>query len=254
MLLLCIVTVNASVQLWPNRPCESSGCKMTQVICRYLLVFCNFPLAVCGTLLLQILIKTWIKCSRRFTVNLIEWSIKNVSLKTLSGCKAKRFSKPCFTRGIRRSIKIKNKLFLSGNTEKYQLYRNHILTLTRLSKNCTFTSTDETNLLSIKKTWEGINSLLNRGRNRKSASKIKTPDNSGFTRDPSQIANILNSHFTSIGHKLASKLPQSSHHLADYYHQTSFLSSVFFLPVTNYEVQLEIFPYRTTKHMVYIRV
>ena len=164
---------------------------------------------------------------------------KHAPLKTLSGRKAKRFSKPWITRGIRRSVKTKNKLFLSGDTEKYKLYRNHILTLTRLSKKLYFHEYFETNLSSIKKTWEGINSLLNRGRNRKSASKIEKPDNSGFTQDPSQIPNILNGHFASIGHKLASK-PQSSHHSADYYHQTSFLNSFVSAPVTPYEVQLEI--------------
>ena len=86
---------------------------------------------------------------------------KHATLKTLSGRKAKRFSKPWITRGIRRSVKTKNKLFLSGDTEKYKLYRNYILTLTRLSKKLYFHEYFETNLSSIKKTWEGINSLLN---------------------------------------------------------------------------------------------
>jgi len=96
----------------------------------------------------------------------------------------------------------------------------------------------ETNLSSIKKTWECINSLLNRRRNRKFVSKIKKPDNSGFTQDPSQIASILNGHFVSIWHKLASKLPQSSHYLTVYYLQTSFLK--FSAPVIQYVVHLEI--------------
>ena len=97
----------------------------------------------------------------------------------------------------------------------------------------------ETNLSSIRKTW-GISYLLNRRRNCKSVSKIKKPDNSGFTQDQSLIATILNDHFASIGHRLASKLLQSPHHLADYYRQTSFLNSFFCAPVTPYEVQLEI--------------
>ena len=53
--------------------------------------------------------------------------------------------------------------------------------------------------MSIKKIWEGINSLLNKRRNRESVSKIKKPDNSGFTR-PITDGHILNA---SIGHKLA---------------------------------------------------
>ena len=98
---------------------------------------------------------------------------KHEPLKTLSGRKAERFSKPWITRGIRRSIKTKNKLFLSGDTQKYKLYRNHILTLTRLSKKLHFHKYFETNLSSIKKIWEGINSLLNKRRNRESVSKKK---------------------------------------------------------------------------------
>ena len=116
---------------------------------------------------------------------------KHAPLKTLSGRKAKRFSKPWITRGIRRSIKTKNKSFLSDDTEKYKLCRNHILTLTLLRKKLYFHEYFETNLSSIKKTWEGINNLLNRRRNRKSVSKIKKPDNSGFTQDPSQIASPI---------------------------------------------------------------
>ena len=165
---------------------------------------------------------------------------KHAPLKTLSSRKIKQFSRPWITRGVRRSIKIKNKLFLSGDTEKYKLYRNQILTLTRKSKKLYFHEYFEANLMSIKKTWEGINSLLNKRRNRKWVSKVKKPDNSGFTQDPSQIANILNSHFVTIEHKLASKLPQPSHHFADYYHQTSFLNTFFFVPVTPSEIQLEI--------------
>ena len=114
----------------------------------------------------------------------------NEPLKTLSGRKAERFSKPWITRGIILSIKTKNKLFLSGDTQKYKLYRNYIPTLTRLSKKLYFHKYFETNLSIIKKIWEGINGLLNKRRN-ESVSKIKKPDNSGFTQDPSQMAIFL---------------------------------------------------------------
>ena len=41
----------------------------------------------------------------------------------------KQFLKPWITRGIQKSIKVKNALFASGNFEKYKHYRNKILTL-----------------------------------------------------------------------------------------------------------------------------
>ena len=49
---------------------------------------------------------------------------KHAPLRPLSKRKAKQFSKPWITRGIRKSIKVKNALFASGNFEKYKHYRN----------------------------------------------------------------------------------------------------------------------------------
>ena len=41
--------------------------------------------------------------------------------------------KPWITKGIRRSINIKNKLFYSGNKDNYKIYRNKITKLTRIT-------------------------------------------------------------------------------------------------------------------------
>ena len=60
---------------------------------------------------------------------------KHAPLKPISNRMKKQFSKPWITKGIRKSIKIKNKLFHSTNKNKYKLYRNKITTLTRISKN-----------------------------------------------------------------------------------------------------------------------
>ena len=71
--------------------------------------------------------------------------------------KAKQRTKPWITKGLIKSIKIKNKLFYSGDKDKYKLYRNKILLLTRLSKKLYYHNYFETNLHNMKKTWEGIN-------------------------------------------------------------------------------------------------
>ena len=47
----------------------------------------------------------------------------------MSKRKIKQSAKPWITKAIRRSIKIKNKLFYSGNKDKYKLYRNKIANL-----------------------------------------------------------------------------------------------------------------------------
>ena len=45
---------------------------------------------------------------------------------------------------------------------------------------------------------------------------IKRPNNSGISSNPTEIANILNQHFASIGEKLSSTLPQSCKDFRDY--------------------------------------
>mgnify|MGYP006896122226 FL=1 len=59
---------------------------------------------------------------------------KYAPLRLVSKHKAKQLSKPWITRGIRISIRKKNELYYSGDMVKYKLYRNKILTLSRLSK------------------------------------------------------------------------------------------------------------------------
>ena len=59
---------------------------------------------------------------------------KYAPLRSLSKRKIKRLSKPWITKGIRKSIRIKNELFFSGDRDKYKFYRNKILHLSRISK------------------------------------------------------------------------------------------------------------------------
>ena len=73
-------------------------------------------------------------------------------------------SKPWITRGLRKSIKIKNSLFYSGYIDKYKYCRNKISVLTHLSKIAHYQKYFEDNITNMKKTWEGINNLINRKR------------------------------------------------------------------------------------------
>ena len=72
------------------------------------------------------------------------------------------FSKPWITQGIRASIKIKNKLFVSGDQTKYKFYRNKINHLIRISKRRYYHDYFDINLTNMKQTWEALNNLLNR--------------------------------------------------------------------------------------------
>ena len=97
---------------------------------------------------------------------------------------------------------IKNQQAQSNSTKR--------VTLTRLSKKIYFHNYFQNNTKNLKRTWEGINDLINRKKkNAKVIAAMKRPLNQGISHDPLENANILNRHFASIGNRLASDLPSS---------------------------------------------
>ena len=87
---------------------------------------------------------------------------KHAPMRKLSNRKAKQLSKPWITSGIRAAIKVKYKLYATGDEVRYKQYRNKISTLIRLSKRKYYDTFFENNMANIKKTWQGINELLHR--------------------------------------------------------------------------------------------
>ena len=147
------------------------------------------------------------------------------------------------TKGIRTSIKIKNKLYFSGNDAKYKFYRNKICSLTRISKKQYFFEYFQANINNMKKTWIGINNLLNRKnkRNKLICALKDFKNNNEVSRDPTCIPNILNEHFATVGQKLASQLPSTAKCFTDFVGKCkSPVSSFFFQPITPAEIRLEI--------------
>ena len=78
---------------------------------------------------------------------------KHAPLKTISRQQATQFARPWITSGLRKSIKVKNSLFRSGDTANYKQCRNKISSLTRLSKKLYYQVFFEANLNNMKKTW-----------------------------------------------------------------------------------------------------
>ena len=76
---------------------------------------------------------------------------KHAPMKTISNRKAKQFSKPWITKGLRKSIRVKNKLYALDDRVKYKMYRNRICTLTRISKQQYYTKFFKDNLTNMKK-------------------------------------------------------------------------------------------------------
>ena len=87
---------------------------------------------------------------------------KHAPFKTMSKRRKKKLSKPRITKSIRTSIRIKNRLYMSGDHAQYKNYRNTISKLTRISKKQYYSLFFSNNLKNVEKTWEGINTLLNR--------------------------------------------------------------------------------------------
>ena len=120
------------------------------------------------------------------------------------------------------------------------VYRNRIVSLSRLSKRLNYEAYFTTNLKNMKKTWEGINELLNRQRIRKQASVLQRPNISGVIQKPAKITNIFKLHFASIGRRLVRNISTPRKNFQDYLAVTNRYLSFFFDPVTLSEVELEI--------------
>ena len=61
---------------------------------------------------------------------------------------------------------------------------------------------------NMKKTWERINDVLYRRKKTKIVTAIKDINKSNkIVKEPPQVANILNDHFSSVGNRLARTIP-----------------------------------------------
>ena len=100
---------------------------------------------------------------------------------------------------------------------KDRLYRNKIITLTRLNKKRYYHNFIETNMSNIKNTWKGNNLLINgktRGDNVITAHK--RPGNGGLSRNADEIPSIMNSFFSSIGPNVAARIRQAQKHFSSF--------------------------------------
>ena len=122
--------------------------------------------------------------------------------------------------------------------DRYKYYRNKILTLTRLSKKLYFDNYFQLNMNNIKKTWQGINDLINRKKNRRVKNALRRSDNQRLSHDSREHSNILNTHFATIGQKLASKIPASKKQFTDYLPITGYGGSFVFEPIHPSEIEL----------------
>ena len=150
-------------------------------------------------------------------------------------------AKPWITKGLLTFIRKKNKLYHDGLWDKYKLHGNELSLLTHLSnKRNYYNSFFELNLNNMKATWEGINNLISTSKKKvNQISIIKKPAGSHST-DPSEISNVLNKHFASVGHNLASKLPPSKHSFNEYLTNNRLPNSFNFEPIIPIDISAQI--------------
>ena len=92
----------------------------------------------------------------------------------------------------------------------------------------------------MKQTWADINDLINRGKKKsRRFSSVRCPTRGNLTYDPTEITNIFNKHFSSVGHRLASNLPPSNRHFSENL-RGNYEKSFFFDPGTSIEIEREI--------------
>lgn len=152
---------------------------------------------------------------------------------------------PWISPALLTSIKHKNNLYKTlisfESEENRRTFKNYKNLLSKIIRNAKmkfyFDSFNEVSK-SPKKTWELINSCLNRSRTSSSPSKIRDAHGNTIEREL-EMANYINFHFVSIGQSIANKLQHNmSHGQCNYpkYLGSPSENSMFLTPVTQEEL------------------
>ena len=151
---------------------------------------------------------------------------KHAPMKYLSKKEIKTRRKPWITSDICASIKSKRALFRKFKNQKlaghvtdniylqYKASRDHINTLKRKSKRNFYKEYFTKNINNSKKTWKGINQLLNRSRNNLKPVCLEGTD--GITSDPRKVANKFNQYFVNVADDLTKKITNKNTKFQDY--------------------------------------
>ena len=130
--------------------------------------------------------------------------------------------KPWITKGILTSTRVKSKLYKlfkkTKNNDYYaqfKFYRDTINSLIRKSKKQYHKHYFQQHAHNIKKTWKGINNLLNRPGNLKVSDIFLNIDGKLFT-DQKIVVDKMNNYFVNVADNLAKKIPRTNQSHNDY--------------------------------------
>ena len=169
-------------------------------------------------------------------------------LKKVSNKKNNLKIKPWMTKQIMDEIKKRDKAYkkfakekdLDKKTELFNNFkhiRNRIVTMCRASKKNHYKTYFQNNSGNIRKTWQGIKSVVNI--NQKSNSSPDTISvNDEVIKDPKTVANSFNSYFSSIASKLQAKIHPPKENFSKYLKNR--VNNDFLLNPTNYNEVMSI--------------
>ena len=160
--------------------------------------------------------------------------------------------RPWITKGILKSMRKRDQLYkdftLSKDNEifiKYKEYRNMILTLTRRSKKNHFLSYFTEHQSNVKKTWEGIKSIINISK-KKNTQFNKLISNDQAISGNKEMANGMNKFFVNIGSMVEAKIPSSKNGFKSYLKNRN-SDSMFLRGCDNVEIESIIKEMNTSK-------
>ena len=169
----------------------------------------------------------------------------HIPLKKISNKNFKLKFKPWITTGILKSLKKRrdfhNRFIRAKNIENkqelyscFKKYRNMLVTLIRKSKENYFSKYFSDNVKNLRQTWKGIRNIIEMKKNTDSSPTSIIKDGKSVT-DPSEIASLFNSYFSSIGETLQGKIHTSHIHFSKYLKNPN-MHSLFLSPTNNVEV------------------
>ena len=173
---------------------------------------------------------------------------KHVPLKQLTRRQTDLLSKPWLTKGIIKSMAVRDSLFRdflntpsSSNDLKsflkgrYKFYRNRIVSLQRLSKKLHYSNYFLQNSSNLRKLWQGVREIISP--NFSSNSNISLNINGSLSSDPVEISENFNDFFTTIAGKVRSKIPFTRHHFSEWLKEENRnINSFFVAPTTSREL------------------
>ena len=126
-------------------------------------------------------------------------------------------TKPWLTKGLLKSISIKNKLFKKcfkqkkvSLVSKYKLYLNKLTKLKQIAKKNYYTNELNQHKNEIGKQWKIINKIICHKRHQTETIASITDTNNCSITEKEAISNLLNDYFTNVGLRMDAKIAKAS--------------------------------------------